>query len=236
MVERLAAKKIRAVDVFNGKFFPGSKEDMKPSYVITQFGEKISRVNLVGTVVDKFESQDGNYAALTIDDGTSVLRAKMFEDTGMIKDVDLGDMVLLVGKLKEYQGEVYVNSEVVKKIEANYEIKHKLEVLKDLIGQKNIANEIKKLAASMSEEELKNYAASYGMGDESVKIILGGNEMDYKPRVLELLKTLDKGDGVEVKKIFEIVKLPENVVENTLTELLDEGFIFEPKPSVLKIV
>ena len=55
-VQRLTAKKVQISDIVNGKYFPGNKEEMKPSYVITPFGQKISRVNLVATVTDKFLS------------------------------------------------------------------------------------------------------------------------------------------------------------------------------------
>ena len=234
MVSRLPAKRVRISDIVTGKFFPGGKDEMKPSYVITQFGEKLSRVNLVATVVDKFEREDGNYATAMIDDGSGIVRAKAFKNTGMIKDVELGDAVLVIGKIMEYQGEIYVNSEIVKKVEPNYEIKHKLEILKGLIEQRRIADELRKLAHSMSEEELKIYAQTYGFDEESLEVIRSTAAVDYKPEILDLMQTLDKGDGVEVNKLFETLNLPESVVENALTELLDEGDIFEPFPGKLK--
>ncbi len=233
MVSSLPAKRVRISDIVTGKFFPGSKDEMKPSYVITQFGENLSRVNLVATVVDKFEREDGNYATAMIDDGSGIVRIKAFKNAGMIKDVELGDAVLVIGKISEYQGEVYVNSEIVKKVEPNYEIKHKLEILKGLIEQKRIADELRKLAHSMPEEELKIYAQTYGFDEESLEVIRSA-AVDYKPEILDLMQTLDKGDGVEVNKLFETLNLPESVVENALTELLDDGDIFEPHPGKLK--
>lgn len=234
MITRLSAKKVRINEIVNGKFFPGSKEDLKPSYIVTQFGGKLSRANIVATVVDKFESEDGNYASVTMDDGSGLVRAKAFKYIEMIKDLALGDTALVVGKLKEYQGEVYVNLEVAKKVEPNSEIKHKLEVLKNLMAEKSFADELKRIANSMSEEELKEYARTRGLDEESLKAVLSSSSTDYKPKILDILQTLDKGDGVEAGKIFEILKLPDNVVEKTLTELLDEGYIYEPFPGKLK--
>ena len=236
LVERLLAKKVRIYDIVSGKFFPGSKDEMKPTYVITQFGEKLSRVNVVATAVDKFESEDGNYATLTIDDGSGLLRAKAFKNTGMVKDIEVGDAVLVIGKIKEYQGEVYVNLEIVKKSEPNYEIKHKLEVLKSLMERKSILSGIKKMADSVSEEELKSYAQVHGLDEESLKVFLESKnlEVDYKTKVLEIIQSLDAGEGVEASKLFEVLKLPEHIIENTLDELLSQGYIFEPRPAVLK--
>jgi RPA family protein len=234
MVERLAAKKVRIHDIVGSKYFAGNKDEMKADYVVTQFGEKMSKVNFIGTVVDKFESEDGTYAAVTVDDGSGLVRAKVFKNTDMVKDVQSGDAVLVIGKIKEYQGEVYVNLEIVKKVEPNYETKHKAEVLRNLIEQKKVADEIRKMTGSLSEEELKNYAQTYGLDGESLNAITSSNQIDYKPMILEILQQLDKGEGVEVNKIFEAVKLPENVVENALTELLDDGFLYEPQAGRLK--
>ena len=226
MVERLPAKKVRIHDIVSGRYFAGNKDEMKPDYVITQFGEKLSMVNFIGTVVDKFESEDGTYAAVTVDDGSGLVRAKAFNNIDMVKDVQSGDAVLVIGKIKEYQGEVYVNLEIAKKVEPDHETKHKAEVLRDLVGQKKVADEIRKMAGSLSEEELRNYAQTYGLGGESLDAITSSNQVDYKPRILEVLQQFDKGEGVEVNKIFETVNLPENAVENALTELLDGGFLY----------
>lgn len=234
MVERLPAKKVRIHDIISGRYFAGNKDEMKASYVVTQFGEKLSRVNFIGTVVDKFESEDGNYAAVTVDDGSGLVRTKAFKNTGMVRDVQSGDAVLVIGKINEYQGEVYVNLEIVKKVEPNHETKHKAEVLRNLVEQKKVADEIRKMAGSLSEEELKNYAQTYGLDGESLNAITSSTQIDYKPMILEVLQQLDRGEGVEVNKIFEAVNLPENAVENALTELLDEGFLYEPQVGRLK--
>jgi RPA family protein len=88
-MQRLAAKKVRLVDLLNGKFFYGSKEDMKPSYIITPFGERISRVNLIASVTEKFLSENGNYSSITVDDGTEAMRVKTFgDDTRILNGIE----------------------------------------------------------------------------------------------------------------------------------------------------
>lgn len=47
---------------------------------------------------------------------------------------------------------------------------------------------------------------------------------------------MDEGPGVEIGKIIETVKLPEAIIEKVISELLDDGLIYEPKPNVLKKV
>lgn len=236
-IERIVAKKIRACDILNGVFFHGSKAEMKPSYVVTPFGEKISRVNLIGTVIDMFLSEDGNYGSVTVEDGTASVRAKVFgEGVELIKDVAPGNLLLVVGKVKEYNDEIYVNAEIMRNlIDSNHENLRKLEILKDLKKNKEMVEKIRGLVEEMSDDELKEYVKKeYGMDEESLRIIRENlkvvTEIDYKPNILEIIESMDKGEGVEIGKIFEIVDLPERIVENAINDLLGSGQLYEPTP------
>lgn len=239
MAERSPAKKVRISELLNGKYFYGSKEEMKPGYVITPFGEKISRVNLIGTAIDKFVSEDGNYSSVTIDDGTEAIRIKSFEELPFEK-IQLGDMVRVVGKIKEYNGELYVAFELVEKIkDVNFELLSKAEILTDLIKKKKITDDIKALSNQVDEIELKSYAKdTYSMDEEALSVIIESRktEIDYRPSVLEVIEKLDEGRGVEVKKLFEVLNLPDNIVERTLGELINEGSLFEPTIGYLRKV
>jgi RPA family protein len=235
--KRLTAKKVRIKDILNGKYFPGSKEEMKPSYVVTNLGQKISRVNLVATVIDKFLSEDENYLSLTIDDGTEAMRVKVFgEKVELLKNIDIGDLIMVIGKLKEYNAEVYVNGEIIKKVDdPNYENLRKLEILKELIDQKKVVENIRMSARQMPREELKK---KFGISEEILQTILESKlkQVDYKPKILQLIENLSGEKGIEVSKLFELVNLPENIVENTVNELLESGMLFEPTPGRLKKV
>lgn len=240
-MQRLPAKKVRLADLLHGKFFYGSKEELKPSYVITPLGEKISRVNIIASVVEKFLSEDGSYSSITIDDGTEAMRVKVFgEDTRILDGIELGNLVTVIGKVKEYNGETYLQAETVKKVEdPNFEVLRKLEVLNCLIEQKKIAEEIKSVGDGMPESELVNYVKEkYALDKESLEVILESKkvEVDYKPKVLEVIQSLDEGEGVEISKLFEFLNLPEHVIESTIDELLTEGSLFEPKIGFLKKV
>lgn len=240
-IKRLPAKKVRIFDLIYGKFFPGEKESMKASYLITPFGQKISRVNLIGTVTDKFLTDDGNYSTITIDDGSESIRVKTFrEKTELTKEIEVGDFVLVVGKIKEFNGEIYVNGEIIRKIQDfNFENLRKLEIFRELLEQKKIVDELKELKEKMEEEKFREYAKKkYGFDEEIIDFILKGSQIeeDYKPKIIKIIESLDEGNGVEMGKILELSNLPENLIEKGIEELLESGTLFEPRPGILKKV
>lgn len=234
--------KTRISDVVNGRFV--RKEGMEPSYVLTDLGQKVSRVNLLGTVVDKFMSEDGNYSSITIDDDSDSIRVKAFrENVNMFDNLDVGDLVVVIGKVREYTDENYIIPEIVKKIaNPNYEILHKLEVLKQLVQQKKILDKIKEEKFADVEELKKHAKEKLNIDTDAVEGIVETlsveeeKKEDYKPLILELLEKLDKGDGVEFKKLLEESKLPENAFEEVINELLSNGICYEPIPGVIKRV
>ncbi|MEM7826351.1 MAG: OB-fold nucleic acid binding domain-containing protein, partial [Candidatus Aenigmatarchaeota archaeon] len=177
-----------------------------------------------------------------IDDGTACIRVKLFgKDNQLLQKISRGDLVIVIGKVKEYDGEIYVLGEILRKLEdPNFEVLRKLEILKEMKIKMVMIEEIKNLLNELSEEELKKHAEKYGLEEESLNFLKENlrisEKIDYKPRILELISSLDKGEGVEVSKIFEVVKLPERIVENAIDELLSSGDLFEPKPGILKRV
>jgi len=241
---RQTTVRTRISDLVNGKFI--RKEGMEPSYVLTELGQKISRVHLLGTIVDKFMSEDGNYSTITIDDDFDSIRIKAFrEDSNIFDNFEIGDLVMVIGKVREYTDENYIIPEIVKKVlNPNYEILHKLEVLKRLLKNKKVLEDIKKEKEKFVDvEELKKYAEKHDVDTEAVEAVVESLTIeeesevkDYKPLVLETLEKLDKGEGVKFKRLLDESKLPENTFEEVINELLSDGICFEPKPGVLKMV
>lgn len=237
MVKRLIAKKMQISDITNGDYFAGRKEGMEPSYVITPLGEKLSRVNIIATITDKFLSEDSNYSSITIDDGTDVIRAKAFrEDVKIFKGLQRGELVVVIGKVKEYQNEVYINAEIARAVEPNYEVLRRLEILNQINERKKLIDNLRKIKTHMTDENLKEYAKKMGIEEASLEVIFEKKEPDYKPKILEIIASLDDGSGVDIVKLFELSKLPDNVIERTVDELLAQGYLFEPTPGKFRRV
>ena len=138
MMARQTAKKVRATDVVNGSFV--KKEGFEPSFVTTKRGEDVSRARILGTVVDTYKSEDGNFASITIDDGSDTLRVKAFKETEVVDNLKVGDVVDFVGKIREYNGEIYMIVEIAKIVDdPNFELLRRLELLKKEKGMPCVA-------------------------------------------------------------------------------------------------
>ena len=126
-IQRMTAKKVRIYDIINGKWV--KKEGMEPSYVETNYGDQLSRVRIMGTIVSKFIAEDGNFASITVDDATDTIRAKTFKTIKPVDTVEIGDIVDVIGKVREYNEEIYLIPEIILKMtDPNMELLRKLEV------------------------------------------------------------------------------------------------------------
>ncbi|MBU0929822.1 MAG: hypothetical protein KJ623_02015 [Nanoarchaeota archaeon] len=117
-------------DLKNGAFFEKQSE-LEPNYILIN-NKKISRVYLIASVIQKFENEDSSYANITIDDGSSDIRLKVWKnDVELISDILISNLILVIGKIKKYEDEIYIVPEIVKKVDPNWELVHKLILLKE---------------------------------------------------------------------------------------------------------
>lgn len=117
-------------DLHNGRFIERESE-LDSSHVLID-NKKISRVYIIATIVQKYENEDMSYASVTIDDGSADIRVKTWkDDVDIISNAMVGDLVLLVGKVKKYNDELYIVPEILKKVDPNWELIHKTILLKN---------------------------------------------------------------------------------------------------------
>ncbi|HDI06678.1 MAG TPA: hypothetical protein ENF39_01580 [Candidatus Aenigmarchaeota archaeon] len=148
MQERQVARKIDIKTINSGNFVQVERKSEEDRYLpnyIEVNGMKISRVRVLATVIDKFVSEDGNYATLTLDDTTDTIRCKIFMNSNFsdnisrqnlidleaINNIEKGDLIDVIGKIREYNEERYIQPEIIVKIEdPNFEVLRKLEIEK----------------------------------------------------------------------------------------------------------
>ncbi|MFH1364202.1 MAG: OB-fold nucleic acid binding domain-containing protein [Candidatus Aenigmatarchaeota archaeon] len=203
VIERMTAKKVRISDIMSGRWV--KKEGMEPSFVVTNYGDKVSRARILSTIVAKFISEDGNFASITLDDGTETIRAKTFKTIKPIEGLDVGIVVDVIGKVKEYNGEVYIIPEIIKRIEdPNQETLRLLEIKKNLRGKDEL---------EQPEEQ---------------------EEDRDKLRKDILTVVVSSKDGASYDDIMNKIKGDSEQIESVINELLAEGICYEPTPGKIR--
>ncbi len=221
-MERETAVKLEVRDVVEGSFVrSGSKE---ANYVLTKQGVRAGRVRLMGLVVSKFVSEDGKFASVTVDDGTATIAVRAFREVEPLMKLSVGDTADVIGKPREYEGEVYVLAECVWRVDdPNWELVRKLE----------IAIQKHSLPEQAEESTVMEQEATEEPVEESIEVVEEevpeNGEADPKMLVLNLIEELDDGEGVKYITLLQESGLEESVLESVLNELLGDGEIYEPK-------
>ncbi len=228
---RFTAQKCRIKDIVCGKYV--SSVGVGSGYVLLEDGREVSSVHLLGTVVNSYVSDDGKYGFVVLDDGTGMIRVKVFQDTGAIRKVKKGDIVDVVGRLRQYNDEVHIFPEFVKMVDdPNYETLRKIEFALMDFEQGAKRDVIRSLA---KEHDVSKVIAAEKVREE--KDDERGAEVDMKVAknlIVKSVEELDEGDGVEYTRIVEKVGLPEAISESAIDELLAEGSCYEPRAGRIK--
>jgi len=127
LIERTAAR-LFVEDLKKAKVI----EENGKQIVVLEDGERISKVKLVGTVVQKSVRPDKSYGYLILDNGTGTIRLRLWEEQmPLAEDVREGDLILVIGKIRVFKEEKYVVPEILKVLkDPRWERVHTLEVLK----------------------------------------------------------------------------------------------------------
>ncbi len=234
-IERGTASKVCIKDVVDGKFVKAAQQ-FEPNLLLTPLNEKISRIRVMATVVSRFTSEDEKYASLTLDDASETITVRAFrEDTELLQDVKPGDIVDVVGKIKEYNEEKYIAPESVTRIEdPNWELVRKLELLlKEHALRGKIEGMKEAEPTAMSQEmgavETKEESPATEGSTVVVEEEVVSEEEDPKLVILTLIEKMDEGEGVKYITLLSESKLEEEKLESVLNELMGEGEVYEPK-------
>lgn len=206
---RQVACKIRIKDIVEGKYV--LEEGWQPNYIITKQGQKISRVNLIGTIIFKSADKNLSYKSMVLDDGTGSLSIRSFEEKDSISNINVGDIILLIGKLRQYGVEKYIIPEIIKKVQNKGWV------------------ELRKMEIS-SLDKGKKEQKDESVVEESVL----EKKSNMTNRIFKLIKELDQGDGADTQEVID--KCNSKKAEVSIKKLLELGEIFEIKAGKLKIL
>lgn len=207
--KRQIAYKVRIKDLLDGVYVKEEGE-WTPNYIVTN-EKRISRTNIIGVVVLKQDNENLNYQNMILDDGSGKIPIRNFGKADSFREIGVGDVVLLIGRPRQFGSEKYIVPEILKKIENKKWIdvrRHELE-------------KERKIITDVKEEEIKS-------------VEIEGAEKSCNNKILQLVREYDFGGGADIDKI--ILKADVKEAENIIKNLLEEGEIFEIKPGKFKVL
>ena len=199
--KRNVAYKLRIGNVLLGKPVLDNSR-----FTFLELGDKrIVRLNIIGNIVDRYESQgDTNYISLTLDDGSGQIKLKVFGDmVEKFKDIHQGTTVVVIGVLRHWNDELYISPEIIRETDLRYLLLRKLETEKQ---------------RSTNSEPLQR---------EQVTAV--------KDDLIELIKSEEENGGIEVDQIImKLQSVSPEIINQEIQKLLEEGIAFEPRPGKIR--
>ena len=199
--KRNVAFKLRIGDLLIGKpIFDQEK------FSFLELGDKkIIRVNVVGNIVEKYDSAgEKKYTFLKLDDGSGQISLKIFgDDVEKFKDVAQGITVVIIGFLRNWNNETYITPEIIKELDSKYLLVRKMEM--------------EKIKSKESEPINKTQIIA------------------IKDKILGTIKNAEEDGGVEMDQmIMNLRDVSPEIIKQEVQKLLEEGIIFEPRPGKVR--
>jgi len=203
-VQRQTAKKVSIREIKTGTYI--KEEDWNPNYVLSETGNKISRVNVIALIISSPNIQEKSFSFF-IDDGSGQILVRGFELLKSVHSLKIGDPLLLIGRPREFNNERYILAEILK-------------VLSDTkwleIRKKELPTTVP--VVQVVQETPLQKTSSTGITD----------------KVYHLIKELDTGKGADFETILN--KMNDEKTEQVIQTLIQEGEIFEFVPGKLKVL
>ncbi len=228
MKERLTAIRATIEDITNGTY----GEDDGPCVVSPQ-GVELRRVYLIGSIVDQVTGNN-NYASITLDDGTGTIRAKSWgQESDLLQKVGTEILALMIGKVREYEGEVYISPEIVREIDdPNIIALHKYERQLAILRYGNEGASTQK----PSDKSLLSFDES---GKTAGRKSSSSDLMGLAAEIYQFIIDNDNPNGISIKEIakhFEAKGVDQLQVNMELIELVENEQVVEQEVGVYRPV
>ncbi len=199
--KRNIAYKLRIGDILIGKPILNQEK-----FSFLELGDKkINRVNVIGNIVDKYNSEgEKNFIFFTLDDGSGQIKLKAFgDDSKKFKEINQGETVAVIGTLRSWNDEIYVQPEIIKTQDPKYLLLRKLETEKTR--------------------------------SENSEPIEGNQKKAIKDQIMELIRESEEQGGIETDQIImKLRETSPEVINQEIQKLLEEGIVFEPRPGKVR--
>jgi RPA family protein len=210
-LQRQTAKKIPIQVLLQGQYI--TTEGLEPNHIFSS-GQRIARANFMGVIIGKSNSEMMTYEYLILDDGSGRITVRSFDESNpQIQAVNIGEVVNVIGRPREYGGEIFLVPEVVKKIDSKWVEYRKIEMKK--LPQEQLIETPVQQAPETSEVQ-----------EETV--------ISPEIKLLNTIRSKDQGDGVLVQELVQ--EQGETDASSLIKKLMEQGDIFETRPGKVKVL
>src|SRR3989344_5122377 len=127
ILKRQTAYKVWIQDIHSAETIVDETSGL-PYYAL--LGKQVVRVHIIGSIIDAFFS-DG-YGSIVIDDGSGQIRLKVWgDDLPLLREKNIGDFVLIIGRIAEFNNERYIRPEIVRGVSYDWGLLRRLELIKE---------------------------------------------------------------------------------------------------------
>jgi hypothetical protein len=233
--KRETAVHVRVLDILQGGY--NKKEGWEPNAV--EIGDfRFSRVNVLGVIVSSQNMKEGlSSQVFVLDDGSGQVMLRSFESRQF--DVAVGDIVVVVGRPRDFDGERYIMPELVRKVDDPRWVdvrRAEIDILE--FGRSSLKSVVVDSAVAVQQDIA--VVEDVGAGEfVSGDALVPGTLKEVSPPspvevVVKSIRDKDSGDGVAFEDISSAC--PGLDVESLLKHLLESGDIFEMRPGRYKVL
>jgi RPA family protein len=195
-----------------------------PHHIQTLHHGKVFRVNLIGIIIQK--EKVGSITNMLIEDQTGQMVLRSFEELHYLKNVKVGDFVLVIGKVRMYNNEKYVSPEIMK-VTSPLWLKVRMLELREMVElDKEIIPIVKEDKIEVTIED----PIEEEISDESKE----QEKLLPVEKITKLIKDLDQGEGVLIEDIIEKSILDDT--EKLIEKMMESGDIFQNQPGRVKVL
>lgn len=171
--------------------------------------KNLVRVNVIANIIEN--NLSGNYGILVVDDGSAQIKLKVWnEDLWLLEGKNVGDFVLIIGRIADFNGERYLRPEIIRNINFDWALLRRLELMKDHVPGSKVV--VQKEEGVMKEVEPSLVAREI------------------------ILNTVEKMDDVSEEDLIKACNMNKEKVLVAIYDLLKEGEIFSPQKGFYRLV
>ncbi|MCF8013487.1 OB-fold nucleic acid binding domain-containing protein, partial [Candidatus Woesearchaeota archaeon] len=161
---------------------------------------------------------------ITIDDGTGQINLIMFSEKEKADNLDVADVIMTIGKPREYNTQRYIVPEIMRKIQNKKWIMYRRKELETI--QNNPEQETEKKVEPKKEIQIQ---------EKKIELPEPRNEKEnITQKIIRLIKQKDKGDGANIEEVLQ--EANDKDAEKNLNILINEGEIFEVRAGKVKVL